>query len=33
VETGMPMTFVYGPNSVRYKITVLKVEPVATGHT
>lgn len=32
VEPGMPMTYVYGPNSVRYKITVLKVEPVVTGH-
>lgn len=32
VEPGMPITFVYGPNSVRYKITVLKVEPVVTGH-
>jgi hypothetical protein len=33
VEPGMPMTFVYGPDSVRYKITVLKVEPVVTGHS
>jgi len=33
VEPGMPMTFVYGTDSVRYKITVLKVEPVVTGHT
>jgi hypothetical protein len=33
VEPGMPMTFVYGPDSVRYKITVLKVEPVVAGHT
>jgi hypothetical protein len=32
VEPGMPMTFVYGPDSVRFKITVLKVEPVVTGH-
>lgn len=31
VETGMPMTFVYGPESIRYKITVLKVEPVVAG--
>ena len=29
----MPMTFVYGPDSVRYKITVLKLEPVVAGHT
>jgi hypothetical protein len=33
VEPGMPMTFVYGPDSVRYKITVLKVEAVVAGHT
>ena len=33
VEPEMPMTFVYGPESVRYKITVLKVEPVVTGHS
>jgi len=32
VEPGLPMTFVYGPDSIRYKITVLKVEPVVTGH-
>jgi hypothetical protein len=32
VEPGMPMTFVYGPDSVRYKITVLKLEPVVAGH-
>jgi hypothetical protein len=33
VETGMPMTFVYGPGSVRYKFTVLKVEPVVVGNS
>lgn len=33
VEPGLPETFVYGDNDVRYKINVLKVEPVATGHT
>lgn len=33
VEPGMPMTFVYGPGSVRYKFTVLKVEPVLTGNS
>jgi hypothetical protein len=33
VEPGLPVTFVYGPNSVRYKINVLKVEPVVAGHT
>ncbi len=32
VELGLPITFVYGPNDARYKINVLKVEPVATGH-
>ena len=32
VEPGLQMTFVYCPESVRYKITVLKIEPVATGH-
>ncbi len=32
VEPGMPMTFVYGPDSIRYKITVLKLEPVVAGH-
>jgi hypothetical protein len=31
VETGFPTTFVYGAGDVRYKINVLKVEPVATG--
>jgi hypothetical protein len=33
VEPGTPMTFVYGPGSVRYKFTVLKVEPVLTGNS
>ncbi len=32
LEKGFPLTFVYGPNDVRYKFTVLDVEPVATGH-
>jgi hypothetical protein len=32
-EPGFPLTLVYGPNDVRYKFTVLKVEPVATGHS
>jgi hypothetical protein len=31
VAPGLPMTYVYGPSSIRYKITVLKVEPVAAG--
>ena len=29
---GMPETFVYGPGDARYKINVLKVKPVVTGH-
>jgi hypothetical protein len=33
VEPQMPVTFVYGENSVRYKLNVLKVEPVPTGHS
>ena len=32
IEPGFPLTVLYGPNDVRYKFTVLKVEPVATGH-
>lgn len=33
VEPGLPETFVYGANDVRYKINVLKIEPVPTGHS
>ena len=33
LELGMPETFVFGPGDTRYKINVLKVEPVVTGHT
>jgi hypothetical protein len=33
VEPGMPETFVYGANHVRYKVNVLKVEAVPTGHS
>jgi len=33
VEPGMPETFVYGDNQVRYKVNVLKIEPVPTGHS
>jgi hypothetical protein len=33
VELGLPETFEYGPNHVRYKINVLKIVPVATGHS
>lgn len=32
VETGIPETFEYGPNHVRYKINVLKIVPVVAGH-
>jgi hypothetical protein len=32
LEPGFPVTFVFGPNSVRYKFNVLKVIPVAAGH-
>ncbi|MGB7587606.1 MAG: hypothetical protein WBM00_02740 [Solirubrobacterales bacterium] len=32
VEPGFPVTFVFGANEVRYRINVLKVEPVVTGH-
>jgi hypothetical protein len=31
VETGLPVTFVYGPGNVRYKINVLEVEAVVAG--
>ena len=31
VEPGMPETFVFGPESVRYKIVVLNPRPVAIG--
>jgi len=31
VETGMPLTFVYGPAGDRYKVTVLKIYPVTAG--
>jgi hypothetical protein len=33
VETGIPSTFEYGPNHVRYKINVLKIVPVIAGHS
>lgn len=33
VEPGFPVTFVYGPNDVRYRINVLKIKPVVTGHS
>lgn len=33
VEPGFPESFAYGDNEVRYKINVLKIEPVISGHT
>ena len=33
VETGMPVTFSYGPNLDRYKINVLKIYRVAVSRT
>jgi hypothetical protein len=33
VETGIPSTFEYGPNHVRYKINVLKIVPIVAGHS
>lgn len=33
LEVGMPVTFVYGPDGARYKITVLKTELVVNGHS
>jgi hypothetical protein len=31
LEPGVPEVFVYGPGQTRYKVNVLKVEPVASG--
>lgn len=33
LEEGFPVTFVYGDNDVRYKINLIKVEPVVNGHS
>ncbi|HSC21036.1 MAG TPA: hypothetical protein VLC07_04850, partial [Solirubrobacterales bacterium] len=33
LEEGFPVTFVYGENDVRYKINLIKAEPVVTGHS
>jgi hypothetical protein len=33
LEEGFPITFVYGDNDVRYKINLIKSEPVVTGHS
>ena len=32
VDRDVPVTFSYGANDVRYKLEVLKMEPVVTGH-
>jgi hypothetical protein len=32
VEPTFPETFVYGDGDIRYKVNILEVEPVATGH-
>jgi len=31
IDVGLPITFVFGPNGARYKITVLDVEPVVAA--
>lgn len=33
LEQGFPVTFVYGANDVRYKVNVVKIEPVLAGHS
>jgi hypothetical protein len=33
LEEGFPVTFVYGDNDVRYKISLIKSVPVVTGHS
>jgi hypothetical protein len=33
LEEGFPVTFVYGDNDVRYKINLIKAEPVVNGHS
>jgi hypothetical protein len=33
LEEGFPVTFVYGDNDVRYKINLVKAEPVVNGHS
>ena len=33
LEEKLPETFMYGANAVRYKLTVLDIEPVVTGHS
>lgn len=33
LEEGFPVTFVYGEDDVRYKINLIKAEPIVTGHS
>lgn len=33
LEEGLPETFEYGPNHVRYKIKVVEIKPVIDGHS
>jgi hypothetical protein len=33
VEPGLPEEFVYGANDVKYRINILEVETVPTGHS
>jgi hypothetical protein len=33
LEEGFPVTFVYGDNDVRYKINLVKANPVVNGHS
>lgn len=33
LEKGFPVTFTYGDNHVRYKINLVKAEPVVNGHS
>jgi hypothetical protein len=33
LEEKLPETFMYGANDVRFKLTVLDIEPVVTGHS
>jgi hypothetical protein len=33
LKPGVVETFVYGANEVRYRIKIIKIEPVVTGHT
>jgi len=33
LEEGFPVTFVYGDNDVRYKVNLIKADPIVTGHS